>query len=262
VTVAGVALAVAGVLGLAIGSFLNVVVHRVPIGASVVSPPSSCPVCDARIRARHNVPVAGWLVLRGRCADCAEPIPVRYPLVELLTGALFVLVTWRAVQLGEPAAIPALLVFTALGVALSAIDLATRRLPDVLVLPAYPVLAVLLAAAAAVDANWGALLRAVLGAVVLFGFFFALAVASPRSMGFGDVKLAGVIGLLLGYFSWWTLVVGAFAGFLLGAVVGVGLMVSGVAGRKTAVPFGPFMIAGALLALWIGDAVGGVLVPA
>jgi leader peptidase (prepilin peptidase)/N-methyltransferase len=254
-------LAVAGVLGLAIGSFLNVVVHRVPIGASVVSPPSSCPACDSRIRARHNVPVAGWLVLRGRCADCAEPIPVRYPLVELVTGVLFVLVTWRALQLDQPAAVPALLAFTALGIALSGIDLATRRLPDVLVLPAYPVLAVLLAAAAAVSGDWGALLRAVLGAAVLFGFFFALALVSPRSMGFGDVKLAGVLGLVLGYFSWWTLAVGAFAGFLLGAVVGVGLMASGSAGRKTAIPFGPFMVAGALLALWLGDAVGSLLIP-
>lgn len=260
-TVSGVVLAVAGVLGLAIGSFLNVVVHRVPIGASVVSPPSSCPACDARIRARHNVPVAGWLVLRGRCADCAEPIPVRYPLVELLTGVLFVLVTWRALQLGQPAAIPALLGFTALGVALSGIDLATRRLPNVLVLPAYPVLAVLLAAASAAGADWGRLVRAGLGAVVLFGFFFALALVSPRSMGFGDVKLAGVIGLVLGWFSWWTLAVGAFAGFLLGAVVGVGLMATGAAGRRKAIPFGPFMIAGALLALWVGDGVGSLLLP-
>jgi leader peptidase (prepilin peptidase) / N-methyltransferase len=260
--VVALVLAFAGLLGLAIGSFLNVLVHRVPIGVSVVSPPSSCPGCDAPIRARHNVPVAGWLVLRGRCADCAEPIPVRYPLVELLTGVLFVLVTWRALQLGQPAVVPALLTFTALGVALSGIDLATRRLPDVLVLPSYPVLAVLLAAAAAVDGNWGALLRAVLGAVALFGFFFALAMASPRSMGFGDVKLAGVLGMVLGYFSWWTLVVGAFAGFVLGAVVGIGLMLGGSAGRKTAIPFGPFMVAGALLALWVGDAVGGLLLPA
>jgi leader peptidase (prepilin peptidase)/N-methyltransferase len=249
-----------GVLGLAIGSFVNVVVHRVPIGVSVVSPPSACPRCDSHIRTRHNVPVAGWLLLRGRCADCAEPIPVRYPVVELLTGVLFVLVTWRALQLDQLAAVPALLAFTALGIALSGIDLATRRLPDVLVLPAYPVLAVLLAAACAVHGDWSALVRMGLGALALFGFFLALALVSPRAMGFGDVKLAGVIGLVLGYFSWTTLVVGAFAGFLLGAVVGVGLMAVGSAGRKTAIPFGPFMIAGAQVALWIGDAVGGFLV--
>src|SRR5205085_3397993 len=90
-----------GLLGLAIGSFLNVVVHRVPAGRSVVSPGSHCPGCSTPIRARHNVPVAGWLLLRGRCADCAEPIPARYPLVEALTAVLFVLVTWRAVQLDQ-----------------------------------------------------------------------------------------------------------------------------------------------------------------
>jgi leader peptidase (prepilin peptidase)/N-methyltransferase len=252
-------LAFVGVLGLAIGSFLNVVVHRVPIGASVVSPPSACPRCDSRIRTRHNVPVAGWLVLRGRCADCAAPIPIRYPIVELLTGVLFVLVTSRMLQLGQAAAAPGLLAFTALGIALSAIDLATRRLPDVLVLPAYPVLALLLAAACAVRSDWPALLRMVLGALALFGFFFALALVSPRAMGFGDVKLAGVLGLVLGYFSWWTLVVGAFAGFVLGAVVGMGLMATGSAGRKTAIPFGPFMVGGALLALWLADPAAGLL---
>jgi leader peptidase (prepilin peptidase)/N-methyltransferase len=180
--------------------------------------------------------------------------------VELLTGVLFVLVTWRMLQLGQLAAVPALLAFTALGVALSGIDLATRRLPDVLVLPDYPVLAALLAAACAVRSDWGALFRAGLAAAALFGFFFAVAAVSPRAMGFGDVKLAGVIGLVLGYVSWGTLVVGAFAGFVLGAVIGVGLMVGGSAGRKTAIPFGPFMIAGALLALWVGDAVAGALV--
>jgi leader peptidase (prepilin peptidase)/N-methyltransferase len=236
-----------------------VVVHRVPLRVSVVSPPSSCPACGNRVRARHNVPVAGWLLLRGRCADCAVPIPARYPLVELLTGVLFVLVTWRAVQLDQLAALPALLVFTAVGIALSGIDLATRRLPDVLVLPSLPVLAVLLTGAGAVRDDWAAVLRAGLGAVALFGFFFALAVVSPRSMGFGDVKLAAVLGLVLGYLSWGTLVVGAFAGFVLGAVVGVALMAVGAAGRKTAVPFGPFMVAGALLALWIGDPVAGLL---
>jgi leader peptidase (prepilin peptidase)/N-methyltransferase len=260
--VVAVLLAFVGVLGLAIGSFLNVVVHRVPLGVSVVSPPSRCPSCGSGIRARHNVPVAGWLLLRGRCADCATSIPLRYPLVELLTGALFVLVAWRSLQLGQQAALPALLVFTAVGVALSGIDLATRRLPDVLVLPAYPVLAVLVAGACALRSDWDPLFRAGLGAVVLFAFFFALAAVSPRSMGFGDVKLAGVIGLVLGYFSWWTLIAGAFAGFLLGAVVGVGLMLAGTAGRKTAIPFGPFMIAGALLALWIGNAVAGLMLPA
>jgi leader peptidase (prepilin peptidase)/N-methyltransferase len=251
-----------GVLGLLIGSFLNVVISRVPAGLSVVRPPSRCPSCEAPIRPQHNIPVVGWLVLRGRCADCGEPISPRYPLVELLTGALFVLVTWRAVQLDHRAVIPALLVFTGLGVALSMIDLDVKRLPNVMVLPSYPVMAVLLAAAAGVEHDWFRLVRAVLGAVALFGFFFLLALAYPSGMGFGDVKLAGVIGLLLGWFSWSMLVVGAFAGFFLGAIVGVIVIAARSGDRKTALPFGPFMVVGALLALWIVGPVISLLLPA
>ena len=252
-------LVLVGVLGLCIGSFLNVVIHRVPVGLSVVTPPSSCPACASPIRARHNVPVAGWLLLRGRCADCRAPISARYPFVEFLTAAVFVLVTWRALDLAQAAALPALLTFAALGIALGAIDLDTRRLPDALVLPAYPVLAVLLIGAAAVRDDWWAAARSGLGALALFAFFFALAAISPQGMGFGDVKLAGVIGLVLGYFSWSTLVVGAFAGFFLGAVIGMALIAVGAGGRKTAVPFGPFMVLGALAALWLTDPVTGLL---
>jgi leader peptidase (prepilin peptidase)/N-methyltransferase len=202
------------------------------------------------IRPWHNVPVLGWLLLRGRCADCRSAIAVRYPAVELITAALFAIV---AARLGPAAVLPAFLYFTAIGVALTVIDLDVRRLPNAIVLPSYPVLAVLLGAAAAVDGDWWALARAAIGAAALFGFFFAVAFAYPAGMGFGDVKLAGLIGGVLAYLSWAALVVGAFAGFLLGAVVGVALMVAGRGNRKTAVPFGPFMVAGALLALFIAD---------
>jgi leader peptidase (prepilin peptidase) / N-methyltransferase len=253
-------LVVVGLLGLAIGSFLNVVIHRVPVGLSVVSP-SRCPDCGTSIRARHHVPVVGWLVLRGSCADCRGPIPIRYPAVELLTGALFVLVTWRVVHLDQLPALPALLTFTALGIAVGVIDLDTRRLPDALVLPAYPVLAVLLVAAAAVRDDWWAAARAGLGALALFAFFFALALISPRGMGFGDVKLAGVIGLVLGYLSWSALLLGGFAGFFLGAVVGVAMLASGAGTRMTALPFGPFMVLGALAGLWLTGPVTGGLLP-
>ncbi len=246
-----VLLAIVGVLGVSIGSFLTVVIHRVPIGRSVVSPGSRCPGCETPIRARHNVPVAGWVLLKGRCAACRAPISPRYPLVEALTGALFVLVTWRAVQLRQEAAIPALLAFTALGVALSGIDLETRRLPNALVLPAYPVLGTLVVAAAALRGDWAAAVRAGGGALALFGFFLALALISPRAMGFGDVKLAGVIGLVLGYFSWPAVLTGAFTAFFLGALAGVAVLATGRGSRSTAIPFGPFMVAGALAALWV-----------
>lgn len=248
-------LVVAGLLGLAVGSFLNVVVHRVPRGQSVVHPPSACPGCGARIRNRHNVPVAGWLVLRGRCADCDAPISSRYPLVELGTGLLFTAVAWRMVCLDLWAALPAYLYFTAAGVALLLIDLDTRRLPNAIVLPSYPVLAVLLTTSAAVSDDWGSLARAGIGATALFIFYFLVVLAYPAGMGWGDVKLSGLLGAVLGYLSWSTLVVGAFAGFVLGAATGVAVMATRRGDRKTALPFGPFMIAGALLAVFVGQPV-------
>jgi leader peptidase (prepilin peptidase)/N-methyltransferase len=244
-------LCLVGILGLLIGSFLGIVIDRLPTGRSVLFPPSQCPTCEAAIAPRDRVPVLGWLLLRGRCRNCRAAISPRYPLVEILTGGSFVVVAWRAVQLDQSAAIPALLAFTALGIALAAIDIDVRRLPDRLVLPAYPVLAALLAGAGIVRHDWSSVARAGLGALALFAFFFALALASPQGMGFGDVKLAGVIGLVLGYLSWPALLVGAFAAFFLGAVVGVVVLATGAGGRKTAVPFGPFMVAGTLLALWV-----------
>src|SRR4051794_25823451 len=141
-------IATIGLLGLAVGSFLNVVVHRVPTGHSVVRPASACPACGHAIRARHNVPVLSWLWLRGRCADCRSPISARYPLVELATGVLFAAVAAELVATDRLLLAPALLYFTALGVALALIDLDVHRLPNALVLPSYPALAALLTLAA------------------------------------------------------------------------------------------------------------------
>jgi leader peptidase (prepilin peptidase)/N-methyltransferase len=245
-----VAAAIVGLLGLAIGSFLNVVIYRVPRGDSLVRPGSHCPSCRHAVRARHNIPVLGWLVLRGRCADCAAPIGIRYPLVEAATAVLFVAVTARVAHLQLLAALPAYLYFTAIGVALAMIDFDCRRLPNVIVYPSYLVLAVLLTVAAAMTSNWDALLRAGIGGTALLGFYLAIALAYPTGMGFGDVKLSGILGALLAYLSWSALVVGAFAGFLLGAAVGVGVMLTGRGGRKTALPFGPFMIAGVITAIF------------
>jgi leader peptidase (prepilin peptidase)/N-methyltransferase len=243
----------AGLLGLAIGSFLNVVIHRVPAGESVISPPSRCPSCGGGIRNRHNVPVVGWLVLRGRCYDCAAPINARYPLVEALTGALFAVLTLRLLAVNLAPALPAFLYFAAAGVALAAIDLDVRRLPDKIVLPSYPVVAALLLAATLGTHDWWALARAGIGAAALFGFYFATAFAYPAGMGFGDVKLAGVLGGLLAYLSWAALVVGTFLGFLLGAVVGVAVLTLGRGTRKSTIAFGPFMIVGALLAVFAAE---------
>lgn len=228
-----------GLLGLVIGSFLNVVVHRVPLRESVVSPPSACPCCGEPIRARHNVPVLGWLVLRGRCYDCGVPISARYPLVEAGTGVLFGLVGWRLAD--QPVLLPAYLTFAAAAVALALIDLDVRRLPNAIVLPAYPVLAALLA----LDADGSDLVRAGIGAAVFLAFMLVVAIAVPGAMGMGDVKLAGVVGAMTAYLSWGALLAAAFGGFLLGALAGVLLLTAGRAGRRSAVAFGPFMLVAA-----------------
>lgn len=238
------------VLGLVVGSFLNVVIYRVPRGESLLRPGSRCPSCGTPITPSHNIPVVSWVVLRGRCNACGRPIAVWYPLVELATSLLFVAVTLRLPNLDLLSALPAYLYFAAIGVALTVIDLQVRRLPNAIVLPSYPVLAVLLAASAAVEGDWWAFLRALLGGAVLFAFFFALAFFYPAGMGFGDVKLAGIVGGVLAYLSWSALVIGAFVGFLIGAVAGLTLMAIKRAGRKTAIPFGPSMITGALVAIF------------
>jgi leader peptidase (prepilin peptidase)/N-methyltransferase len=246
-------LVVVAVLGLAIGSFLNVVIYRVPAGHSVVAPASHCPRCDTPIRNRHNVPVLGWLLLRGRCADCAAPISVRYPLVEAATGVAFVLVTWRLHSLDRLPGLPAWLYFTSIAIALAAIDLDCHRLPNAIVLPSYPVLALLLAGPALWQQDYPALLRTAIGAAALFGGYFALALAYPKGMGFGDVKLAGLIGGMLGWLSYSALLVGAFAAFVLGGVAGIAVIASRRGTGKTPLPFGPFMLAAAALALWLAQ---------
>jgi leader peptidase (prepilin peptidase) / N-methyltransferase len=245
----GAVVVVAVLFGLVVGSFLNVVVWRVPRGESVVRPPSHCPGCDHEVRPRDNVPLVSWLLLHGKCRDCRTPISARYPLVEGLTGALFGVVAWR---IGLHWQLPAFLYLVAVGVALSFIDLDTRRLPNALTLPSYVVGAVLLSAAALLEHEPGRLLKAGIGMAALYSVYFILMVVKPGGMGFGDVKLAGLLGMYLGFLGWGPLVVGAFVAFLLGGVGGVGLMLAGRVGRKAKIPFGPYMVAGAVVAVLVG----------
>ena len=245
--------AICGVFGLLIGSFLNVVIWRVPRGESIVRPPSHCPSCDNEIAPRDNIPVVSWLLLRGRCRRCGARISVRYPLVELATAALF---AGFAVRFGPHAVLPAYLYLAAVGVALAMIDFDVKRLPDPLTLPSYPVGIVLLGMAAAVDGDAWPFERALIGMAALFAFYFIIAFISPRGMGFGDVKLSGVVGLYLGWIGWGALAVGAFAAFVLGGLTGIGVVLFAGGGRKTKVPFGPFMLLGALVGIYAGQAIG------
>lgn len=242
-------------LGAVIGSFLNVVIWRVPRGESIVSPRSACPVCHHEIRARDNVPLVSWLLLRGRCRDCSAPISRRYPLVEALTAVLFVLVVVRFSGGPTLGALPAYWYLAAIGVALALIDLDTHRLPNAIVLPSYPVLAVLLAVASWADGDFSGLVRAAIGGAALYAFYLLLRVLRPGGMGLGDVKLAGILGAALAWLGWGAFAVGAFGAFLVGGAFALGLVAVHKAGRTTRVPFGPWMVMGAAIGVAFGEPV-------
>jgi leader peptidase (prepilin peptidase)/N-methyltransferase len=258
---------VLGLFGSLIGSFLNVVVFRVPAGRSIVSPPSACGSCGARIRGYDNIPVISWLVLRGHCRDCGASISPRYPLVELGTGLVFSGITvWALARWGTPVALDshavasllvtvAFLYLGAISIALALIDLDVHRLPNSIVLPAYLVGGLLLAAAGILSGDPAALVRAAVGGAAMFLLYLALALAYPGGMGFGDVKLAGVLGLFLGFLGGGELVVGAFAAFVLGGLFSVVLLLARKASRRSGIPFGPWMLAGA----WVGVVAGGAI---
>jgi leader peptidase (prepilin peptidase)/N-methyltransferase len=246
------AAAVAGLFGLAFGSFATVVIRRVPRRESLWRPGSRCPSCEAPIAWRDNLPLVGWLLLRGRCRRCHAPIPLRYPVVELVTALLWALVTWRLVRAGLGAAVPAYLALTFVCVALTAIDLDVRLLPDRITFPAFAVVGLLLLLASLALGDLGRMGRALLAALVALLFFYLLFVIYPAGMGFGDVKFAPTLGMALGWLSWPVLAVGFFLAFLLGGVVGILAMLVLRMGRKAAIPFGPWMAAGAVLAVLVG----------
>lgn len=259
-------LVLVGVLGLAIGSFLNVVIYRVPAGLSIVSPPSACPHCGRSIRKRDNIPVLSWLLLRAKCRDCGAPISARYPLVELGAAVLFVIVGLVRAPSFEAAittaelvaallALVAFLYLAAVSIALALIDIDTQRLPNVLVLPSYFVGAVLLGTSSLLVGNLPQLLLSAIGMAASFIFYFALAFFYAGGMGVGDVKLAGVLGMFLGWLGLGTLLVGSFLPFLVGGLFSIALIIAGRAGRKSRIPFGPWMLVGAFVAIVAGDAI-------
>lgn len=235
------------VIGLLIGSFLNVVVYRLPRGESVLRPRSRCGSCGEPVKPYDNVPVLSWLLLRGRCRSCGESISIRYPMVELATALLYVAVV---VARDDAAGIVLGLILVTALVPIVLIDLDHRLIPNRITGPAA-VLA--LVAGLALDLDFVS--EQLIAGAVAAGFFLIAALVHPHGMGMGDVKLAGVMGLCLGR---------AVAPALLAALV-FGVLVGGVIiarvgarqGRKTAVPFGPFLALGALVGLFAGDAIVG-----
>ena len=239
------AAAFAGVLGATIGSFLNVVAYRLPRRESLVRPASRCPGCGNAIKVYDNVPVFGWLLLRGRCRTCKTGISPRYPIIEALTAALAVAVVLTKHSASE---IVLGLALIAVLVPVALIDLEHRIIPNKITLPAA-VAAV--AIGCALDVR-GVPEQLIAGAGA-GGFLLFFALAYPRGMGMGDVKLAAVLGLFLGR----SVAVAILAAVLLGTVVGSLVMarVGVEKGRKTAVPFGPFLALGGVIALFAGPAI-------
>ncbi len=230
----------AGLLGLIAGSFLNVVIHRVPLRQSVVWPASHCPECGEPIRPRDNVPLVSYGLLRGRCRNCKARIPARYPAVEALTGTLF---AGAANEFGLGLELLLALVLIATLIALAGIDLEHRLLPNAIVGPAA--LAGFTLSVLESPERWWVYL---LSALAVAGGLFALAFAYPGGMGMGDVKMGGMLGAFLGPYA----ALAVFLGALCGAMTGGLLMVTGKMQRRQALPFGVFMALGGIVTLFVG----------
>lgn len=232
------------VAGLLIGSFLNVVIARVPDRQSLLRPGSACPGCGAAIAWYDNVPILSFLALRGRCRACAAPISWRYPLIEGLTAALFGAAAYRFGPTPDAVVAAALL---AVLVALTAIDLERQILPDVITLPG--ILAGTLANLATGRVPW---LESLLGIGVGGGIFAVIILASGGGMGGGDMKLGAMLGAFLG---WKVVLLSIFLGVAGGAAVALALMASGARSRKDPIPFGPFLALGGTAGLFWGERV-------
>jgi len=240
------AIVLAAVGGLIIGSFLNVVAYRLPRGESLAHPPSHCPSCGEPIKPYDNIPVLSWLLLRGRCRNCKAAISPRYPLVEALTGALYALVTWA--RWDDAAGIALGIVLVTVLIPIAIIDFEHRIIPNRITGPAA-VVAILIG----ILFDQDFVVEQLIAGAAAGGFFLLAAIAYPRGMGMGDVKLAGMMGLYLGRAVGFAVLVGLVAGVLVGSVIMARVGVK--AGRKQQVPFGPFLALGGIIAIFAGDAV-------
>ncbi len=232
--------------GLCIGSFLNVVIARVPAGKSISDPPSSCPSCGTRIRWYDNIPVLSWLALRGKCRVCGWSIPARYPLVEISGGILALLVVLS--RSGAPVVLTGLAVAWSL-LAITMIDLDHKIIPDAISLPGFALL---------LGTSWlpgrGGVVSALLGALLGAGMFWIVREAYYRTtgregLGFGDVKLMALLGALLGPFG---VCISVFAASAVGLAAGLVMIMAGRANRRTEIPFGPYLAAGGFLVFLSG----------
>jgi len=236
--------------GLVVGSFDNVAIYRIPEGKSLVAPRSFCPKCGKPIAWYDNIPLLSFIILRGRCRTCGEPISARYPLVELVSGLLFLAVFAKADFNWSAVLLPYLLMVTVL-IIVSGIDLQKQIIPNKVIYPAIPIGLAAMGIVALARGDAGIMLRSLIGLAIGGVPLALLALALPKGMGMGDAKLAAFTGIFLGYYQ----LAGFFFAFLLGAIIGVGLIIAGKGGRKSRIPFGPFLAAGALIALFWGPTI-------
>jgi leader peptidase (prepilin peptidase)/N-methyltransferase len=241
----GVAAVVAAIFGAIVGSFLNVVAYRLPRGESLLHPPSACPSCGTPIKPYDNVPVLGWLWLRGRCRACGAPISPKYPIVEAATGALCAACV---LKFGADRDVWLPLVFVLLLVPITLIDLEHHIIPNVL-----SAIGAIAAFALVLAFQTDDLTEHIIAALAAGGFFLLAAIVYPAGMGMGDVKLAGVMGLFLGR----AVAPAIFAALIAGTVVGAVVIARFGAkdGRKKGIPFGPWLAFGSLVGLFWGDAI-------
>ena len=237
-------------LGSLIGSFLNVCIHRLPRNLSVIFPSSRCPSCNIPIKTYDNIPLLSFLLLGGRCRYCKTRISLRYPLVEALNALMYVLVLWR---FGFGWHMPVLFAFCSAMIVITFIDLDFQIIPDTITLPGIPV-GLITASLVLQDPFDRSSILGLGGAIIgLFTggvLFYVIAVLSKGGMGGGDIKMMAMVGSFMG---WKSVLLTTFAGSLLGSCVGIFLMVVKGKGRKTKVPFGPFLAAGALISLFYGQ---------
>ena len=251
----GLLVAFNGILGLIFGSFGTVAAWRIPRRETIVTGRSHCPQCGEMIRAFDNIPVVSWLLLRGRCRSCGNRIPVRYPLTELATGALFAL---SAAKFGWSVETFVYSAFFWVLVVLTSIDVDHKLLPNRIVYPSFVVGWMGLTAAAIVGEHTDRLVDAAVGAAIFGGVLFLVSfvgelVYKKTAMGLGDVKLAFVLGTFLGYERIALVPMGMFLSFLSGAVLGLVIIKTAGGDGKTEVPFGPFLVLGTVIALFVGE---------
>lgn len=249
-----VTLAVAAIIGLVLGSFLTVLVYRIPRQESVVKPRSRCPGCGASLKRSDNIPVFAWIRRRGRCATCGEKISLRYPLTELASGGLVV----TAMLAFDPDLYLGLLfgVFFVILLGVSLIDLEHGIIPNAIIYPSVPGFGVAILLGWAIGAGVDPL-GALAGFLAYGGTLLVVALIFPRGMGMGDVKLVALIGLVLGSLGLGYVAVAAAAGVLVGGFVGAIVMATGRGGRGATMPFGPSLAAGAAIAALWGPSLGG-----